>query len=174
MLRHGRRTKRLALELSAALEPFMMQYKLCRYEKLAFQDRRYALQRRSKERGRADSRATMLVQQQRHLQAAGQFGRLDELERTATTSDSMALDAVHESDEIGATLRHEVNRVSYTRRTEWNASMKVIASAFREASAERLAIWESTLEAFEAAFPEYQQTSNGNGTFNGDSSTIYA
>ena len=167
ILRHGRRTKRLALELSAALEPFMIQYKLCKYEKLAFQDRRNALLRRSKERGRADSRATMLVHQQRQLHASGQFGRLDQLERNAATSDEMALDAVHDAEEVGATLRQEINRVAYKRRTEWHASMKVIASAFKEASSERLAIWESTREAFEAAFPEYSTTNSAtaNGTY---------
>ena len=106
----------------------------------------------------------MLVQQQRQLQATGQFGRLDQLERNATMGDENAHDAAHEADEVGAMLRQEVNRVSYKRRTEWHSSMKVIASAFKEASAERLAIWESTLEAFEAAFPEY---GGNNGTQNG-------
>jgi hypothetical protein len=33
LLCHGRCTKRLALELSAAMEPFLQQYKLVRYEK---------------------------------------------------------------------------------------------------------------------------------------------
>ena len=44
LLRHGRRTKRLALELSAAMEPFMEQYKMVRYERMAMKDRKEALQ----------------------------------------------------------------------------------------------------------------------------------
>ena len=42
LLRSGRRTKRLAVELSAANAPFVSQYKLCRYERMAFADRRAA------------------------------------------------------------------------------------------------------------------------------------
>jgi hypothetical protein len=38
MLRSGRRSKRLALELSATLQSYTYQYKLCRYERLAFSD----------------------------------------------------------------------------------------------------------------------------------------
>lgn len=48
ILRHGRRTKRLALELSAALEPYVLRYKLCRYEKLDLGDRRGALQKKKR------------------------------------------------------------------------------------------------------------------------------
>ena len=64
MLRSGRRNKRLALELFAALHSYSQHYKSCRYEKMAFMDRRLAMMRRHKERGRADQRATMLYQQQ--------------------------------------------------------------------------------------------------------------
>ena len=68
MLRSGRRNKRLALELFAALHSYSQHYKTCRYEKMAFQDRRLAMMRRHKERGRADHRATMLYQQQQQQQ----------------------------------------------------------------------------------------------------------
>ena len=63
--------------------------------------------------------------------------------------DSQALDAVSEADEIGARLKLEINRVAIDRRTTWNSSIKTIASSMKEACSERLAIWESTLEAFE-------------------------
>lgn len=153
LLRNGRRTKRLALELSAALEPFMEQYKTVRYERWAMQDRKTALQRRSKERGRADSRAMYLAQQQRQLQASGQFGHLSHLEQSAVQGDHFALGAVGEADEIGARLKSEINRIAVQRRIQWNASIKTIASSMKEASIERHAIWKSTLEAFQASFP---------------------
>ncbi|CAJ1955311.1 unnamed protein product [Cylindrotheca closterium] len=153
LLRNGRRTKRLALELSAALEPFMEQYKTVRYERWAMQDRKTALQRRSKERGRADSRAMYLAQQQRQLQASGQFGHLSHLEQSAVQGDQFALGAVGEADEIGARLKSEINRIAVQRRIQWNASIKSIASSMKEASSERHAIWQSTLEAFQESFP---------------------
>ena len=49
-----------------------------------------------------------------------------------------------------ARLKLEIHRVAIDRRTQWNASMKTIASAMKEACTERLAIWESTLEALKA------------------------
>jgi hypothetical protein len=67
MLRAGRRSKRCSLELGAALNSFANQYKLCRYEKLAFQDRKNAIIRRSKERTKADQRAAQLLMQQRSM-----------------------------------------------------------------------------------------------------------
>lgn len=149
LLRNGRRTKRLALEMSAAMESFLQQYKLVRYEKMAMQDRRQAIQRKSKERGRADARAFHLSQQQRQLQVHGQMHQLSQLEQNAIYMDSQALDAVSEADEIGARLKSEIHRVAITRRTEWNISMKTIASCMKEACSERAAIWEATLEAFE-------------------------
>lgn len=149
LLRNGRRTKRLALETSAAMESFLQQYKLVRYEKMAMQDRRQAIQRKAKERGRANGRAVHLSQQQRHLQVHGQIHHLSQLEQNAISMDTQALDAVSEANEIGARLKLEINRVAIDRRIAWNSSIKIIASSMKEACSERLAIWESTLEAFE-------------------------
>ena len=149
LLRHGRRTKRLALEMSGAMDSFLQQYKLVRYEKMAMQDRRNAIQRKAKERGRADARAVHLSQQQRHLQMNGQIHHLNHLEQSAITMDTKALDAVSEADEIGTRLKLEINRVAIDRRTAWNTSIKTIARSMKEACSERREIWETTLEAFE-------------------------
>jgi PX domain len=149
LLRNGRRTKRLALEMGAAMESFLQQYKLVRYEKMAMLDRRNAMQRKAKERGRADNRAFHLSQQQRQLQINGQMHHLSQLEQNAIQTDSQALDAVSEADEVGARLKSEIHRVAIARRTEWNRSMKTVASSMKEACSERVAIWEATLEAFE-------------------------
>jgi hypothetical protein len=171
LLRQGRRQKRLALELTAATQSFLEQYKLVPYEKWAFQDRKVALQRRSKERKGADQRATMYVQQQRQLQSTGQFGQLDALERTAVYGDQLATNAQTESDEIATRITWEVNRVAIQRRTEWLQSMKIMASALQQSSEEKVAIWESTQDAFLQAFPEYNAavatTTSGNKSVGG-------
>jgi len=155
LLRYGRRQRRLALELSAAMNPFLSQYKLCKYEKMAFHDRRTSLQKRVKERGRADFRAQKLMINQRTLHGQGQMGELDRLEREASYSDEVAVGAVHQSDFISAIVKSEVNRVAFERRTEWSKSMKVLCSSLREATAEHASIWESTRDSFLTAFPEY-------------------
>eukprot|EP00538_Stauroneis_constricta_P000476 CAMPEP_0119554596 /NCGR_PEP_ID=MMETSP1352-20130426/7042_1 /TAXON_ID=265584 /ORGANISM="Stauroneis constricta, Strain CCMP1120" /LENGTH=901 /DNA_ID=CAMNT_0007601211 /DNA_START=249 /DNA_END=2954 /DNA_ORIENTATION=+ len=160
LLRDARRTKRLALELSAAFEPFMLQYKMCRYEKMAFSDRKAALSRKLKERRGADYRATQLMQQQRQMQATGQYGNLDGLQQSAVMGDQMAMFAADGADDIARILRQEVNRVAWTRRNDWHASMAKIAVSFREAHRERQTIWESTMEAFNTAFPDLQDIQN--------------
>jgi len=68
MLRSGRRSKRLALELAAALQSYQQQYRLCKYERMAFSDRRAAIARRHKERSKADQRAAQLLLHQRQQQ----------------------------------------------------------------------------------------------------------
>jgi hypothetical protein len=147
MLRMGRRDKRLALELSAAMDSFLQQYKLVRYEKMALQDRRQAIQRKNSTRRGADQRAMYLAQQQRQLQATGQYGQLSHLEQNAIYTDSFANSVVGEAEEIAARLKSEIHRVAIDRRTHWNASMRTIANAMKEAASERVAIWESTLES---------------------------
>ena len=160
LLKYGRRQKRLALELSAAMNPFVTQYKMCKYEKMAFHDRRAALQKRVKERGRADTRAQRLMIHQRGFRDNGALGELDRLERDASMSDGMAVGAVHHCDIIGDNLKSEVNRVAFERRTEWSKSMKVVCSSMREATAEQKSIWEAKRESFLQAFPEYNASAS--------------
>ena len=160
MLRAGRRSKRLALELSAALQSYSNQYKLCRYERMAFADRRAAIVRRQKERGRADHRAAQLLlhqRQQQHLASShyGGGGNMDRLAQDAAMMDDFATDVNQECEEIGRRLKQEVNRIAWNRKIEWNASVKVIASAMKEAVTERVAIWEGIRENFLSTFPEY-------------------
>lgn len=151
LLRGSRRHKRLVTELAAAMNSFVTQYKLCRYEKLAFQDRRAALIKRSKDRGKADQRAQRLMIQQR----SQIYPQLSNMERDAAVSDEMAVDAVTQCEQIGAILKSEVNRISFDRRTEWSKSMKVICSAMKEAATEQVSIWEGTKDIFLQSFPQY-------------------
>jgi len=155
LLRYGRRQGRLALELSAAMNPFLSQYKLCKYEKMAFHDRRVALQKRVKERGRADFRAQKLMINQRAMHGPGHMGNLDRLASEASYSDEVAVGAVHQSDIIASIVKSEVNRVAFERRTEWSKSMKILCSSLRESTSENASIWESTKDSFLQAFPEY-------------------
>ena len=151
LLRNGRRTKRLAIELSAANAPFVAQYRLCRYERMAFADRRAALKRRSAMRGRANKQAQTLMMQQH--QAAVNMGRPDQLGRyevQTAMADEYAVSAVREADAVGATLQSEVSRIASTRLVEWSASIKVLASSMKEACAERASIWEGVKEQFES------------------------
>lgn len=189
MLRSGRRSKRCALELAAALNTFTTQYKLCMYEKLAFQDRKNAIIRRSKERTKADQRAAQLMFQQRSMYPPQPYGQqqpygyppqqpyrqpqqqqapygfqqpyhpggLDHLTRDAVVMDELAVDAEKECEEVGTRLKDEVNRVAWQRRTEWKSAVKIIASAMKEATSERLAIWESVRVSYLTAFPEYKE-----------------
>jgi hypothetical protein len=130
LLRSGRRSKRLSLELSAACASYSQQYKLCRNERLAFSDRRAALQRRSKERKSMMSGY------------AGAYG----------------YPAGQEADEIGRRLLSEVSRIAVDRRRDWSASLKIIAASFKEAAAERAAIWEATLTQFDQHYPGYVES----------------
>jgi hypothetical protein len=160
LLGFSRRQKRLVLELSAALHPFLSQYRMCRNEKWAFGDRRAALQKRVRERGRADQRAHQLIIQQRGYQQQAQYigdvnGELDRLERDASRTDVMALSASQRCDLTGRIIKSEVNRIAYERRIDWNRSMKIVCSSMKEAAAEQVSIWESTRETFLQTFPEY-------------------
>ena len=174
LLRYGRRTKRLGQEIGqATMSSFHMQYKMCRYEKMAWADRRNALNKRTKERAKADKRAQQLmVHQQQYPPRYGgpggygggygqpnmnQYGgnHMDQMVSNATMSDNMAVDAVRECDEVGERLKREVNRISFSRRMDWAKSVKVIASYMKEAATERVAIWESTRDTFLQTFPDY-------------------
>lgn len=131
LLRSGRRSKRLSLELSAACASYSQQYKLCRNERLAFSDRRAALQRRSKER-------KMHMSHGFHSYGYPQGDM-----------------AGQEADEIGRRLLSEVSRIAIDRRRDWSGSLKIIAASFKEAAAERSAIWEATLTQFDQHYPGY-------------------
>jgi hypothetical protein len=152
LLRNGRRTSRLAIELGAAAQVFTLQYKLCRYERMAFADRRSALMRRRDARLAADKKAQKLVVHQHSMQSMGHPGMLGGTERDAAMSDEIATDAFNEAEEIGQILQCEVGRIAAIRKKEWSTSLKIIAANMREAHAERAAIWESCRNSFLAEF----------------------
>ena len=92
----------------------------------------------------------------------GRFGT-----NTAVYGDQLATNAQSESGEVAMRIMWEVNRVAIQRRTEWLASMKIMASALQQASDEKVAIWESTQEAFLQAFPEYNAAGASGGASGG-------
>lgn len=154
MLRSGRRTKRLGLELGAAVAPFVVQYRTCKYEQMAFADRRTALKRRTEARTKADGRAAKLMMNQTSMQSTGRLGILERMETEAAMYDEMATEAAKEAEDVATRLQEEVGRIGAVRVREWDSSMKVIASGMKEACAENAAIWESALEAFKREFPD--------------------
>jgi len=158
MLRGGRRTKRLGLELGAAVDPFVVQYRTCKYEQMAFADRRLALKRRTEARTKADGRAAKLMMNQTSMQSMGRLGTLERLETEAAMYDEMATEAAREAEIVATRLQGEVGRIGAIRMREWDSSMKVIASGMKEACAENAAIWESALEAFKREFPDCPET----------------
>ena len=151
LLRCGRRTKRLGLELGAAISPFVIQYRMCRYEQMAFADRRSVLKRRTEARGKADGRAAKLMMNQSSMAYPG---TLDRMETEVAMYDEMATEVAKEADDVAVRLQNEVGRIGVLRVKQWDSSMKVIASGFKEACAENAAIWESALEAFKREFPD--------------------
>ncbi len=148
LLRCGRRKTRLTVELGAAAQAFTLQHKLCKYERLAFADRRSALVRRRDAKKEADTKAQKLVMQQHTLQSMGKFSKLDTYGREAAMSDEIAVDAIREAEEIGQTLLGEVGRIAKHRRSDWSMSLRVMAANMREAHAESSAIWEECKNTF--------------------------
>lgn len=149
LLRNGRRTKRLAVELSAAAQPFIKQYKICRYERMAFADRRVALAKRREAKMNVDIRAQKLaVVQQQHLQAYGNLSMMGRMENDGAALDEMSMDTIREADYVGKVVQMEVERIGNIRRKEWMHSLKIMAANMRETCAERVAIWEDCKQSF--------------------------
>lgn len=148
LLRSGRRTKRLGLELATAISPFVTQYRTCRYEQMAFADRRSALKRRTEARSKADGKAARLMMNQTSMQHTGRLGQLERMEGEAAMYDEFATEIGREADEIAARLQSEVGRVGAARVREWDSAMKVVASGMKEACSENASIWETALERF--------------------------
>jgi len=68
--------------------------------------------------------------------------------------DEMATELAREADDVAFRLQNEVGRIGLLRVKQWDSSMKVIASGFKEACAENAAVWESALETFKREFPD--------------------
>jgi len=152
LMRTGRRTTRLATELGAASVPFIEQHKLCKYERLAFSDRRAALSKRRDTRKEADLKAQKLVMNRNSLQSMGKISALERMEMEASIADEFAAESVQHAEDIGRILQLEVARISESRNRDWKASMRVIAANMKEACSERVAIWDSCKNELDKAF----------------------
>ncbi|KAL3789457.1 hypothetical protein ACHAWO_002786 [Cyclotella atomus] len=170
MLRSGRRTKRLGLDVGVGVAPFVSQYKLCRYEQMAFVDRRVALKRRSEARGSADRRAAKVMMNQTSMASMGRLGTLEKMEMEAAMFDEIATETAKEADEIALRIQSEVGRIGCIRVREWDGGMRVIARGMKEAYAENAAIWEAALDCFKREFPDVQ-VSNHDNISNGENQT---
>ena len=177
LLRCGRRTTRLAMEMGAACQVFTLQYKLCKYERMAFADRRSALVRRRDVRVAADKKAQKIMVHQHSVHTMGDRGYMGNAERDAAMSDEIAVDSYNEAEAIGQILKCEVGRIADMRKRDWSMSLKVIAANMREAHAERASIWESCRDLFKADLNSFDggsapESTEGNGHAIGHSENI--
>lgn len=139
----------MAVELSAAAQPFIKQYKLCRYERMAFADRRTALVKRREAKKNVDLRAQKLaIVQQQHLQAYGNLSMMGRMENDGAALDEMEMDTIREADYVGKVVQTEVERIGNIRRKEWMDSLKIMAANMKETCSERVAIWEDCKQSF--------------------------
>lgn len=160
LLRSGRRSKTLVSDINSFLAPFILQYKLCRYERLAFADRKAALTKRREIRQKADNHAKKLMMQQRTLQYEGSVTTLDRIETAAAVYDECAQEANRHADEIAQIIQSEVNRNTTIRRAQWSNSLQQIAVSMTKACSERRIIWENAKESFLNEFPEMTNYNN--------------
>lgn len=149
LLRCGRRTTRLAVELGAAGQSFSMQLKLCRNERLAFLDRRSALARRREARKEGEKRSQRIMMHQHSMQGVGRYGMSD---MEAPVTDEFAIEAIRDADEVGRRLDFEVQRIAQMRQKQWPEDLKVMAANLKESCAERRAIWEACHKTFMEEF----------------------
>lgn len=147
LLRSGRRTTRLAVELAAAAESFNAQYKLSRYERLAFMDRRSALARRREARKEAEKRSQKLMLQQ-HAMQMGRYGIAQNSQMEIAATEEFAVEAVWEADEVGRRLEFEISRIATKRYKEWSEDLNIMVANLKETFAERTAIWEGCHQIF--------------------------
>lgn len=153
MMKSGKCTKYLSLQLSAAFGPFVMEYRQSKNERMAFQDRRIMLLKRESARSKAAEKSAKLLMHQRQLQINGNMGMLERMEYEASNTDEAFTEVAKETEEVGKILAGEVTRLAMKRRKEWMDSLKVMASGFKEASAEKTAIWVSLKADMEDIFP---------------------
>jgi len=131
---------------------------------MAFADRRAALARRRDARSKADVCAQKLMMHQNSIQNLGNVGKLERKEMEAAMSDEMAANVVKNADDIAELLKSEVARISYMRKDEWGASLKVMAANMKETCTERVAIWEAARDTFLQQFPEINPINSGSNT----------
>ena len=143
LMKNGKRTKNLMLQLSVAFGPFIMEYKQNKNERLAFQDRKLLLLKCETARAKAAEKSSKLLAHQRRLQMSGNLNVLEKMEYEAAVSDEAYSSTMKEAEEIGKILAGEVTRLACKRRVEWMDSLKVMASGFREACKDRGTIWRS-------------------------------
>lgn len=158
LLLSGRKMKALAADLGKNIVPFQSQYKLCRYESMAFGDRRSALARRRDARKEADNKAQKLVSFQHSLNTMGKIGMLEKMEMEAALADECAVDAVREADEIARTLQREVRRINEVRLKEWSSNISSIVHGFCQCSHEQVEIWENCRDDFFKEYPFIHQS----------------
>ncbi|GMI04959.1 hypothetical protein TrVE_jg8163 [Triparma verrucosa] len=146
LLRSARRSKRAALELSAAVSPLSRQHKLVHYEKKAFADRQEALKIRIAA-GRTVE-AKQIKYDTAKQDRTTPLEKLKQIEMEITTAKAISVQRKEEANIVAGRLLSEVEKIRAERRSCYISACKIMASSFAEGCRERRAIWEQGLETF--------------------------
>ena len=151
LLRSGRRARRAAVEVGAALEPFLEAERLGASIRCAMHDRKEALGRRASSQRAIAGRALFLQQAREAAAKGGGDPNAEKMvkrgEEELNDANAAARDAVAAAAKVGRLLAWEVNRLEGERRKKYAEGLKIMASAFKEACGEKVAIWEAAREA---------------------------
>ena len=149
ILRDGRSSKRLSLQLTATLNRFWIEYKVVENTRSAIADRKNSLQKLYRAKGRADYCAAKLLREQTALLSSGKMAQLKKLEDDAKRSDDFVSLCDEEAQEIGKILKGEVARLSKIRRCELLSGLEKLAVEWRNCCTERHKVWESAKKIME-------------------------
>jgi len=139
LLRSGRRTKRSALELSAAVMPLIRHHRLCHYTKQALCDRRDSLKTKITAIRTVEAK-TIKVNTARSQ--GGDAETVAKAEMELDVCRQVLKQRQADARDVGETLTAEVERIGKERRVEYVNALKVCASSFAQSASENLAIWE--------------------------------
>lgn len=158
LLRSARRSKRAALELSAAVAPLSMQFRMVHYEKKAFQDRQESLKVRIAAGRTVEAKQIKYDTAKQDRTTA--LEKLKQIDMEITTAKAINVQRKEEANIVAGRLLSEVEKIRAERRSCYIAACKIMASSFAESCRERRAIWEQGLETFKR---EIEKEEGGDG-----------
>jgi len=148
VLRGGRRTKRGAVEVAAAMAPFTHQFKLGETTREAILDRKKISEKRHALSKKVEEKTIRLrVSRTSSSSNAPEIAQKLEAEQNAFKRSLFIAENLER--DMGVILLSEFARVGSQRRREFLASAKTIASSMKEQANERASIWIDAMASFE-------------------------
>ncbi|GMI53882.1 hypothetical protein TeGR_g11145 [Tetraparma gracilis] len=160
LLRSGRRSKRNAMELSAAVMPLVRHHRAIPGTRAALEDRIEAIKARVTAAHSVENKTHKLSMLKSQSGQADQVGRM---EMEVDVARQVLKQRQEEAQAVGETLRSEVARVEVERKREYANAIKICASSFAQSAAENLAIWETAREQFEKGMAELDAAAGAGG-----------